>query len=595
MLVCVLLEFLLEGGVCRYVAFFMAEFSVKKLGELRRAIEWSDKRLKPFKQHRLEAMRQFVGKNYSDIGGPSAKVPVNLIWLATTIYLRQLVPSDPKTLVLTTYPGLKPGALELEIALNHLLSEIQFADSIRTVVQEALFSMGVMKVGLEVRDVQNDLGWDHDAGQPFADAVLLDDWVCDMSATDYRQVGFSGNRYRMPYEFAMERAGFSKKALERLKPTSLSEFSGEGGSGNYRSSSLSQGNAVYTDEYGKFVELVDLWLPRENLYMTIQDVRAEGPPLDVREWEGPEGGPYHLLRFQPVPGNIMSLGPVQQWVDLASGVNSIWRKLGRQAERQKEFYTVQGPSISDGETVKNVPDGNMISVQGKVETQRTGGIDQSNLAFAIHMQRALGYLMGNIDAIGGLSAQSSTYGQDQMLSQASGRMIDDMRQTLGAFQKRVFRDIGNYMWEDPYIEIPLVKRPVEGVEIPFNWTPESREGDFSQYNIQIEPYSQRATTPEERLRKLMEFITTVALPAGFQLDPKKLARYVSKYTNLVELEDIMDLPPSSNPVETPGGSKAQNTTRTYETISRPGPSAKPAEDQLLAQNLFAGMGKELQE
>ena len=299
---------------------------------------------------------------------------------------------------------------------------------------------------------------------------------------------------------------------------------------------------------------------------------------------------YHLLRLQPVPDNVMPIGPVMQWIDLSEGTNSVWRKLIRQADRQKEFTAVSGPATVDGNTVKTVNDGDIVSVNNPqgIQQIRHGGIDQQNLGFSIQMKQMLTYLMGNIDAIGGLSAQTSTVGQDQMLSQGANRLVDEMRQELAFFNAKVYEDLAMYMWEDPYIELPLVKRKY-GMEIPFTWTPESREGDFSQYNFNIEPYSQRSMSPEEKLEKLNGVMTQIVIPAGIQFDQIKYMKEVASLLGIHELEDIMNISPTTPPVDPSGsGGGGSQTTRRYERISRAGPSSKTAEDQMVSQALMTG-------
>jgi len=562
-------------------------FSEKKMSDLRQSMAWSLKMLKPFRQNRLRALKHFVGKNYSDT--TAERVPINMVWLAVSIYLRQLVPSVPNGDISTSFPQLKPVAADLTIALNHLLQEMQYAKTSKLVLMEAMFCMGIMKVGLEVRDVGNDMGVDHDAGQPFADLVTLDSWVHDMTARDYNDASYAGDRYSMTYELAMDT--YKGPARDRLLPRQNSSFGYYGGS-DKGAESLSQGNQSMVDEYGKFVDLWDIWLPRENLFVTISADEQSGPPLEVREWEGPERGPYHLLRFQPLPDNVMPIGPVMQWLDLADSVNKNWRKLGRQAERQKEVTFVQGNASIDGHTVKNADDGDIVTVNNPagIHTERYGGIDQQNLGFVINSKNTLAYMMGNIDAVGGLAAQTSTLGQDQMLSQGANRMIDDMRQSLASFNSEVFRDLAMYMWEDPYIQLPLVKRS-GSVDIPFRWTPESREGDFSQYNFDVEPFSQRITSPEEKLAKLNEVMTSIVIPSGMEFDPQKYMRAISRLLGSKELEEIMNISPGVTPVNAHGGGNPNTTTRRYERVSRAGPSTKGADDQMLQQSLMGGQSQ----
>ena len=161
-----------------------------------------------------------------------------MVWLAIGIYLRQLVPANPQSSVSTTVPDLKPVAAKMEIAINHLLNEIHYSSTLKMVVMEAMLSMGILKVGLEVNSVGDEISMDHDAGQPFADAITLDHWVHDMTAKDYRKVSYAGDRYSIPYELAMEM--YSGTARDRLVPRDLST-DGSYGIGESGAETLSQG------------------------------------------------------------------------------------------------------------------------------------------------------------------------------------------------------------------------------------------------------------------------------------------------------------------------------------------------------------------
>ena len=78
------------------------------------------------------------------------------------------------------------------------------------------------------------------------------------------------------------------------------------------------------------VELRDIWLPREQLIITVETGKL-GPSLRVLEWDGPHSGPYRFLRFNEVPGNTMPLPPVALWRDLHDLANVLFRKLGLQS------------------------------------------------------------------------------------------------------------------------------------------------------------------------------------------------------------------------------------------------------------------------
>jgi len=80
--------------------------------------------------------------------------------------------------------------------------------------------------------------------------------------------------------------------------------------------------------------LWDVWLPKEGLLVTMAD-QSGGPALRIVPWEGPEHGPFLLLGFDVVPGNIMPVAPGAHLLGLARLLNRMMRKLGDQADRQK--------------------------------------------------------------------------------------------------------------------------------------------------------------------------------------------------------------------------------------------------------------------
>ena len=87
-----------------------------------------------------------------------------------------------------------------------------------------------------------------------------------------------------------------------------------------------------------------------------------------------------------------------------------------------------------------------------------------------------------------------------------------------------------------------------------------------------------------------EVMTQIVIPSGMQFDHQKYLSAVSKLHGSKELEDILQTNPTAQPVK-PQGEEAKasvNTTRTYERISRAGPSTKSADEQMLQQAMLGG-------
>lgn len=569
-----------------------------RISRLRKAMDWSAKQLKPFRQHRFERLQAYVGHHYTDTGSPR-KMPVNIMELAAGIYTRKLTPAELKYLVSTFHRGLKSQAYEFELAINHLVQEIDLSTTIARCVSEAIFGMGIVKVGLCLRpDFSNN---QNNVGQPFADCVSFDDWIQDMNARRYEECAFAGNRYRLPYEYLLESGEFQN--VDKLSPTVRNTESRDRA---IEGSSLSKEQVGGDDDFEDYVELWDIWLPRQRLVVTIPFDGSSGDEVVLKtvEWEGPELGPFDTLHYQEVPSNSLPLPPAAQWQDLNELENRLFRKLANQAERQKSLLAFQATAHDDAKRITEASDGDAVKVDDlqAIMPMSTGGIDQSNFAFAVAVKDWAVYLAGNLDALGGLSPQAETLGQEQLLSESANERLADMREKTMKFVTRVGKSLAHWLWYDPFIELPLVKRiPGTDYEKPFDWGPDRREGDFMAYNLSIEPYGAIRQTPAQRLSTVRQAWQELMLPAaplmaqqGIGLDFEGLIKLYAKYANVPELLDTIlfmegEMNPSRGPVDPAGSGMAKpaSTTRNYVRTNRPGATRQGA-DQTLVNTLMGG-------
>jgi len=546
----------------------------------------------------LAALKLYCGNNYGDFMDVQ-KTYVNLLALTIEIYMRNLVARAPKVLVTTAYPDLKPFATNYELACNKLISDICLGKSLRTSVLNAMFGMGVHKIGLNQSKTVEIGGVTHDVGQPFADAVSLDDWVHDMTAKRVEQFQYCGDLYLADYKQVQESGQF--KNTDDMDTDVRRVIDQEG---QERSESLSQWPDSDSKTYRPQVQLLDLWLPldgKAGIIVTLDAMNETKPPMRTVEWEGPELGPYKLLQFQEVPENIMPLPPVAKLLDLHKLVNQIYLKLSDQAKRQKTLLGYRSAAVQDASRISQHNDGDSImmdSPEGAKEF-RFGGIDNQTLAFAINVKDIYSWIAGNLDSMGGLSAMSGTASQDKLLAENSSRAIADMQDAVMDWTKSIVSDLAYYLISDPLIQMPLTKRvPGTDLSIPTTFNPEGKSEDFIKYNFDIEPYSMQHSTPQSKLATIMNFIATVYVPMmqqmseqGLMLDMRGITRLLSKYSDVPELFDLvvsMSAPvgPQTSQVGEPPA-KAPVTTRNYVRENRPAPT-RPGRDNAMMQTLMGG-------
>lgn len=567
---------------------------VKRLAE---AVEYSRRKLEPFRSARVSALKQYVGRHYSE-NGSTDKVPVNLLELAINIYVQQLAANSPQVLVNTPHMEIKPNAYKLELGTNKLIRDINLEETLQMAVIEAMFGIGIVKTGINRAGQIEIDGFTHDIGEPYADIVHLDDWVHDAIARTYEQVGFCGNRYRLPYDHVMESKSY--KTDDSVKPTDNGFARNEGG--DERGEAISRGTDSPV-EYLPMIELWDIWLPDEKLLCTFPaapdgSIMNWKKPMQIIEWSGPQKGPYHLLSFSPVPGNIMPLPPVALWMDLHKLTNKLFRKCGDQADRQKTLLGIQAGAEKDGQRIVDGRDGDTIRMDNPAGAKefKFGGVAQETLAFCIHLKDLYSYMAGNLDALGGLSPQADTLGQDQLLSaSASKRMASMSAKTLN-FAQEVTSDLAWYLWHDPVIDLPLTM-PVEGTDIviPTSFGPHERISDFFDFNLEVEPYSMQHQSPQMRLQSLTNVFNTFIAPfaqilaeQGITVNFQKVMSIISRYGNMPELNEILITQEPLSP-EGPVGTPPEKfrapmspvTNRTYTRINRPGATSQGKNQALI--------------
>jgi hypothetical protein len=480
---------------------------------LRRAMGASNKALLPFRKEMETFSRKYAGSHYGGMGD-SATVPANLFQLAIRVYQRSLVSGIPQCVVESNYAKAKTEAYELELGLNRILREIDFRSSLLEVVKQAMFRMGILKVGITPMEMEFSEGYLHAADMPYADPVLFDDWVHDMTARREEQMDFCGNRYRVPLDDVRENPLFNQKAREAVGRKEGQETQDFGSTQAGDGQSISIGDQPFWNEtYVDYVDLWDIWLPKEGLFITLPDDESIGP-LRVQEWEGPERGPYELLCYDHLPGNIIPISQGQGLLDLHDLINSLYRKLADQSERQKTLGVASGAATASGvaKAIIDAQDGDVINSDdpGGVRELRLGGMDQQTLAFVLSARDLFSYAGGNIDALGGLARQADTVGQEEIISQSSAGLIGELQSITNLFVKRCMEKIGFYIYTDPYLTMDLTK-PVATVgsmpiEVPFSWGPERRTTDFYDMIMEVDPYSMRVRGPNERLQSIMQAV-----------------------------------------------------------------------------------------
>jgi len=564
--------------------------NVSERAKLHKAIDQANSSLKDFRSSRLNHLEMFVGHNYGKNYRKKDYLP--LMYEAVTIYSRHLAARNPTCLIVTSQQRLRGVAKDMQAALNHQMKEINFGLTLQLVVLEAMFSMGVAKMGVTPEERHEVKGFLHDANQTFVDPVSFENFWYDSNATSLEAADFIGDSYQLPTDYIQRSRMFNSKARHMAQGTSRDNHFPAGAQ---RSETLSKKSQNSEQALKKRTWCYDVWLPTDNLFVTLLKDQPQAPPLRVVEWEGPERGPYHTLGFTAVPGNIQPLAPAVLWSDLHTLSNQLMRKLANQARRQKTITLTNEEQDATG--INTTDDGNAVSVErfDSVMERVFGGVNENNLSFLSGVRELFSRTAGNLDILGGYGAESETLGQDRLLNANANERVRDMQDQVVLFIQRVIEEMAWWLWDDPLANIPIT-RSVGGEEIQDTWTPTSREGDFFSYNFSVEPHSLRTMSPQERLIQLKGTMSNFIMPMmeplmaqGYGINAQEFVDTVSDYSGLPELKKIiapLDGEPRERPTAKPSGDHV---------YTRADSGGSPAPQQDPATQAFANVKSNVQQ
>lgn len=570
-----------------------------------RAVEKSYRNLERFRDMNRMLVKHYGGDMYDNSGSHDAKRVkfLDLLNQAVDAYQTLLAANRPRVMVGTSFPQYRGFAKHFEQAVNAMIKEIRLEETLRRWVMDAFFCIGVVKTHIADSGlVQIEPDFWMDPGTPFASNISLDDFVYDTSAKKWSEVKYAGDMYRIAFSEAVEM--FGQEAMSRHTPSTKGSLDPE------RVQQISRGEETDEDEIEPMIDLADIWIPRLGVVETyVVDKREsfilKGEPLAVEEWTGGEEGPYDILGFNEVPENIMPTSPASHLEMLETLVNNLMRKSARQAQRQKDVHVYTAAGEQSARRVQKAEDGQWVQVNAvdEIGMLKQGGVDQGNYAFMLGGIELFDRMAGNLQARMGLGAQSDTVGQERLIHGAASRKEGQMQYVMLNAATKLIKKLGVMLWQDPFktmvMDVSIPGAP--GYSYTSVWKPGDREGNFLDYNFEIDIYSMQLQSPSAKVQKLNEIVMGVVLPMaqlimqqGGMVDFFALMKIYADLLNIPELLDVvrfgapmMDGNGTSPIAEIP---KSPTSTRNYVRHNTGGQGSDPLQQTLSMMGGAGGQG-----
>lgn len=483
---------------------------------------------------------------------------INLMRQAAESMTLSMAANRPRFLVNASAVKNTAFANHFEQALNVYATRMHMEETLQECVRNAFYHIGIAKVsfGNAPNVIVESDEW-MSPGEPYCGCVSPNHFCYDTDATDFRHCAFTADRYRVRFNDLVEDQRFDSKVRNEIKkrgPDVMRNGEEEWGK------PLNAGFGT-ASQFEEFVYLTDVFLPKDGMIYTFpcdgQFRLTSTKPIYDQEWNGSETGPYKFLNLGPIPDKTTPSSPASNLLLLHELVNSLYRKLSRQASQQKQILGGRMGHDDDVKSAQEAQDGDVVlfSDPSSFEMLRFFGPDQSLFAFALNAIQQFDTQGGGVKHQLGVGQSADTLGQEQMVSQRSAGYQASYGERYNKFVSDIAVELSRLLFEDQVTELKMT-RNVTGTDISYDapWLSASseggRQGDFDDYGITIDPYSMGYRSPQDRLAELSAALhEAVSLGPVLQEQGKviDLDYYLQQKARLTDMPDltllIKDAPP----------------------------------------------------
>jgi hypothetical protein len=527
----------------------MPEHVIEK--RLQLAVKDGFKRNRRHVRAAARGIKQYVGHYYRDEYGTEGEEPLNMIYHVIRSLVPNLVMKNPINKVTTQFgKDYKDYAYMLGLTLDQVCERINLKGVIRRAIVDALFCMGIVRVGLNASDSLMDFGdMRTDPGQVYADNVDFEDFVYDPACRRLEEAAFVGYRSRIPRQILLDDSNCDHDIVAKLPRSMVTDMKRP----SRISGNKDLGNMMI--ELQDYVDIVEVYVPDAQAMLMIPDPDQfmSERYIKVTDYYGPSEGPFRYLTLsQPVPGNPVPPPPVNIWYDLHIMANRLMKKQMDRAERQKSLI-VADPSANDMvQDMIEGEDGEVIWGHPKdVSHLSTSGAEEGTDATISRVHMWFNYLSGNPDQLAGVAGDAETATQASILAGNASVGIEDTRGMVYEFAANTVSGMAWFIHYDPFLKhnLTATRRPWVS-ESQYDWgstitlTREQRRGEHFDFVFTVKPKSMGSIDPAVLSKRILEFATKVvpaiitamqvAMSMGVQFNAQKAITDLGDQLDLTE-------------------------------------------------------------
>lgn len=214
----------------------------------------------------------------------------------------------------------------------------------------------------------------------------------------------------------------------------------------------------------------------------------------------------------------MPIPPIASWLDMHTAVNTIAAKLVESSAAMKNIVAGDLEAEEDLKAIRDAENNSVIKVKNidRIKPITVGGASDRMLESFETLVRASSSLQGTAEMVGN-NAKTAT--EAELVASSASSRLTDMQASVERCVKKITEKRAWYLWpgHNPVMQLPMVKEIAPGVNFPLVLSPEVVEGDYLDFNFDIEAGSMLKMSPQVRLRRKLEHAQFMLQAAQMQM------------------------------------------------------------------------------
>ena len=419
----------------------------------------------------------------------------NLLQMASLSLQIALAYGEPEFLVTARVPQQQGFAKRLSAGLNRMAKLLDLGEIAREVAADSFYGYGIYKCGLGRMPASARAATDLEHG-PNVWRVSQDDFLYDITASNWRDISYVGDLYTLPLNEAQEMWPQHADRLSALTDVDRLD-----------SPHVMPRPSRYHSPEEK-VWLYDCYFPSSQVVAT-WPVRAanfgmlQEEPLGVEDYIGHWSGVYQVLSHLYSPDELVPVAQAESVKALHFLFNDLLHLTSEQARHAKVNPMYKKGAEKDMQRLWEAGDRKPVGVVDPTQFApfTIPGPSQDQSQYMMGIFNLFNQFVPSIDE----PQRAPTATQGQLLRETTNATIAEARRKFNRALQQVGYKLGYMLINNQELVLPGSEQLRSGskISVDMTWKPEPRNNvKIDEFEIGIEPFSTIYRTPEERLQRL---------------------------------------------------------------------------------------------